>query len=192
MSNDQSEENQILAKGADVAPRVMLAEIDEIMNRRVTYIGGRVGETTSVVMHAFLDGNFLLASGHSACVSVENFNLDLGISFASSKAASKAREQLWLLEGYLLRAKLNDPSADDFEDFAGHIQRWHTKSVEHIRNVSEQVKEGTVIKYGDSGVELKGREPLVFRLGVETALAQIGKLPFDIEPAGDEDDELGG
>lgn len=102
--NDQEIEQEVQAK-ALTAPRVTKGQIDSLMDR-VTYTGGRVDDTTSTVVHAFLDGNFLLASGHSACVSPENFDAELGFRMAKDQAASKARDQLWLLEGYALRKQL--------------------------------------------------------------------------------------
>lgn len=105
MSTDQDIEQEIQAKGADVAPRVTLPQIDALM-ARVSYIGGRLCQSTSTVVHAFLDGDFLLATGHSACVSPDNFNADLGFELAKSDAQKKARDQLWLLEGYALRKLL--------------------------------------------------------------------------------------
>lgn len=104
MSADEQIEKEIQAKGL-TAPRVTKEHIDALMEQ-VQYIGGRVEQTTSTVVHAFLDGNFLLASGHSACVSAENFDADMGYRMAQAQAASKARDQLWLLEGYVLRSKL--------------------------------------------------------------------------------------
>lgn len=59
--NDQQIEQEIQAKGL-TAPRVTPQQIGALM-ARVQYTGGRIGETTSTVVHAFLDGNFLLASG---------------------------------------------------------------------------------------------------------------------------------
>lgn len=109
--DDATVEAQIKAKGLDVAPRVTKEQIDALM-ARVQYIGGRVGESTSTVVHAFLDGTFLLASGHSACVSAENFNAELGFNMARGQAEVKARDQLWALEGYALRSKLAAVPAD--------------------------------------------------------------------------------
>lgn len=113
--NDQAVEQEIKAKGLTAA-RVTLAQIDALM-ARVTYVGGRVGETTSTVVHAFLDGTFLLASGHSACVSVENFDAELCTQMATRQAEAKARDQLWLLEGYALRARLAGPTEDQVNRF---------------------------------------------------------------------------
>lgn len=103
--DDASIEKAVVDKGLNVAPRVTKVAIDNLMDR-VQYLGERVDDTTSTVVHAFLDGEFLLASGHSACVSKENFNYELGYNMARDKAAAAAREQLWLLEGYALRKQL--------------------------------------------------------------------------------------
>lgn len=106
--NDQQIEQEIQAKGL-TAPRITPEHIDALM-ARVVYIGGRVGDTTSSIVHAFLDGKFLLASGHSACVSAENFDAELGAKMARSQACTKAREHLWLLEGYALSKRLAGPT----------------------------------------------------------------------------------
>lgn len=109
-------EAEIKAKGLDVAPRVTKDHIEALM-ARVAYLGGRVEQTTSTVVHAFLDGNFLLASGHSACVSPENFNAELGFRMAKGQAEQKARDQLWLLEGYSLRSRLAGPTEEQVNRF---------------------------------------------------------------------------
>ncbi|RQO63151.1 hypothetical protein DBR47_00835 [Paucibacter sp. KBW04] len=113
--NDQAIEQEIQTKGL-TAPRVTKEHIDFMMGR-VTYVGGRVEQTTSTVVHAFLDGNFLLASGQSACVSPENFNAELGFKMAQAQAEAKARDQLWLLEGYALRTRLAGPTQEQVSRF---------------------------------------------------------------------------
>lgn len=105
--DDAAVEVQVKAKGLDAAPRVTKDQIDALV-ARVQYVGGRVASTTSTVVHAFLDGTFLLASGHSACVSAENFDVELGFNMARGQAEAKARDQLWALEGYALRKQLTD------------------------------------------------------------------------------------
>jgi len=52
--NDQQIEKEIQAKGLTAA-RVTKEQIDALM-LRVTYVGGRVEQTTSTVVHAFLAG----------------------------------------------------------------------------------------------------------------------------------------
>lgn len=103
--DDAAVEAEVKARGLDAAPRVTKEQIEALMER-VQYVGGRVEQTTSTVVHAFLDGDFLLASGHSACVSAENFNAELGFRMARGQAELKARDQLWAFEGYALRKRL--------------------------------------------------------------------------------------
>lgn len=99
-------EAEIQAKGLNNAPRVMPERIAELM-ARVTFVN-EVGEvlglsgTTSTFVHAFFEGKLFLATGHSACVSPENFNAEDGIRIAKGKAERAAREKLWELEGYAL------------------------------------------------------------------------------------------
>lgn len=102
--NDTQIEQEIQAKGL-TAPRVTKERIDSLMSR-VVYRYDQPEGTTSTLAHAFLDGEFLLASGHSACVSRENFNAALGQKMARDEAEAKARDKLWELEGYALRTKL--------------------------------------------------------------------------------------
>lgn len=98
--NDQSDEAKIQAMGL-TASRVTPADINALMDR-VAYIVDQPAGTTSTLVHALLDGRFLLASGHSACVSPENFNAQLGIDMARKKAEAAARDKLWESEGYRL------------------------------------------------------------------------------------------
>lgn len=89
------------------APRVTKEQIDDIMATRVVLKVDQPAGTTSTFVHAFLDNKFYLASGHSACVSPENFNPELGIQYAQENALKKARDRLWELEGYALYKELN-------------------------------------------------------------------------------------
>lgn len=93
-------EEQIQAKGLN-APRVSPQDIDALMEA-VTYRVVVPEGTTSTFVHAFLHGRFFLGSGHSACVSPENFNAEIGQSIAMTEAKQVARDKLWELEGYSL------------------------------------------------------------------------------------------
>ena len=97
---DQKIEHEIQEKGL-TAPRVTSQQIDVLMNE-VTYVTVQPAGSTSTFVHAYLDGKFFLGSGHSACVSPENFNAELGERIARGKAETLARDKLWELEGYLL------------------------------------------------------------------------------------------
>ena len=103
--NDAQTESVIQAKGLN-APRVNHTRINELIGRVVYTFDVRPNGSTSTFAHAFLDGDFYLASGKSACVSVENFDEQLGKDLAMSDAKTKASDKLWELEGYLLRDKL--------------------------------------------------------------------------------------
>ncbi len=97
---DEQMEQEIQDKGLD-APRITLDQIKAMM-ARVQYNFDQPEGTTSTFAHAFLDGDFYLATGHTACVSKENFDPSLGIKYAQEEAAQKAQDKLWELEGYNL------------------------------------------------------------------------------------------
>lgn len=97
---DEQMEQEIQDKGLE-APRVTLDQIKEMMTR-VQYVFEQPEGTTSTFAHAFLNGDFYLATGHTACVSKENFDVSLGIKYAQEEAAQKAQDKLWELEGYNL------------------------------------------------------------------------------------------
>lgn len=106
MQNYQQIEQEIQAKGL-TAPRITPDQINNLM-KRVTYSVVVPEGTTSTFAHAYLDGRFFLASGHSACVSPENFNAELGRTIALGKAESAAKDKLWELEGYRLFTQLKE------------------------------------------------------------------------------------
>lgn len=104
--DDQTIEQEIQAKGL-TAPRISKDQIDALM-ARVSYFVIVPDGTTSTFAHAYLDQKFHLATGHSACVSPENFNAETGEKIAMGKAEAAARDKLWELEGYRLYACLHD------------------------------------------------------------------------------------
>lgn len=103
---DGAIEAQIKAIGADTAPRVTPAQIDGLMARVVYTYDERPNGSTVTFAHALLDGQFYLASGTSACVSAANYKPEIGRKLATSNAERAARDKLWELEGYRLRATL--------------------------------------------------------------------------------------
>lgn len=99
---DNTIEAEILAKGL-TAPRVTPDRIDALMARvQFTFHV----EATSTFCHAFLDGEFFLATGHSACVSKENFDAEIGQKIAKANVMKPTSDKLWELEGYALRSRL--------------------------------------------------------------------------------------
>lgn len=97
--------SQELAAAGKVAPRVTREQIEALLDR-VTYVVIVPPGTTSTFVHAYL-GRFYLASGHSACVSLENFIAATGERIARADAVVQATKKLWELEGYLLYKELN-------------------------------------------------------------------------------------
>ena len=102
---DQIAEAEILAAGL-TAPRVTAEQIQALM-ASLSWRYEQPEGTTSTFAHAFL-GRFYLATGHSACVSPENFDAVLGMKYAREHAEGKARDKLWELEGWALHSRLSN------------------------------------------------------------------------------------
>ena len=90
-------EQKIQDKGLD-APRLTPEHIDGVI-KEVYY--HRVPNTTLTLCVLTLQNGFQV-TGESAAVSLENFDQELGEKIAFQNA----REQIWRLEGYLLKQKL--------------------------------------------------------------------------------------
>ncbi|WP_289100962.1 Gp49 family protein [uncultured Marinobacter sp.] len=103
--SDQTIEDQIVAKGL-TAPRISLAHVQK-MKERLEYLFERCPGKTTTFCHVYLDGTFYLATGVSACVSPENFDSQVGIDVARTKAEALATDKLYELEGYRLWSELN-------------------------------------------------------------------------------------
>ena len=98
---DQQVEAEIQAKGL-TAPRLTPESIDATIKVTEYF---RVANTTTTICALILMNNYVVV-GKSAAVSMANFDEELGrkIAFAD------AREQIWALEGYLLKDKLFNAS----------------------------------------------------------------------------------
>lgn len=101
--SEQQVEALIQSKNLN-APRVLPDQINALVDR-VNHVFSVQG--TSTFCHAFLDNRFLLATGHSACVSPENFDPDIGRKIAYENVVKPMRDKLWELEGY--RLYMGDP-----------------------------------------------------------------------------------
>ena len=104
MSTDQAIEQEIQNKGL-TAPRVTPDQIDALMDG-VTYHTHVVPGTTTTVATAIAENGFTLAIEMSACASPENFDEEIGAKIAIGAVSEKARNELWKLEGYRLKASL--------------------------------------------------------------------------------------
>jgi hypothetical protein len=104
-------EQELAAKA--VAPRVTKDQIDALIEQ-VTVRIERPEGSTSTFAHVYL-GQFYLASGHSACISVENYDPAIGERIARGNGIKKATDQLWQMEGYALFKKLNPGFGTTFQ-----------------------------------------------------------------------------
>lgn len=110
MDHDQlAKLGELLAKAepndAMKAPSVSEERINMLV-ASLTCETARIPGTTSTVATARLPGGFVVAVGHSACVSPDNFNAELGQKYAIENATLAAREKLWEFEGYRLALEL--------------------------------------------------------------------------------------
>lgn len=101
--NEQEIENEIQKKGFN-APRLNPQHISDLIVKEQYYVFP--GTTTTVCCLTLKNGYTVV--GHSASVSKENFDAEIG----GQVAYKNAREEIWALEGYLLKQRLyeNDQS----------------------------------------------------------------------------------
>lgn len=101
--NDEQIELEIQAKGLD-APRVDLHRIEQVIVGEDYH---QFPDTTLTICCLTLANGFTV-TGESACVSLENFDPELGRKIARENA----KQKIWALEGYLLRDKLRNGGGD--------------------------------------------------------------------------------
>jgi len=97
MATELEIEQEIQDKGLN-APRLTPDHIDSVIVGE-TYTNLPDGRT--VICQLTLKNGFTV-DGKSACVSKENFNQEIG----NKISRENARENVWQLEGYLLKEKL--------------------------------------------------------------------------------------
>jgi hypothetical protein len=98
---DAKIEEAIQAKGL-TAPRVTPEQVNALVDSLI-FQTHRFPGTTSTVAAAILPNGFVVAVGHSAAASRENFDAEIGEAIAISNAKTEARKKLWELEGYVLK-----------------------------------------------------------------------------------------
>lgn len=101
MSNDQEVEKEIIKKGL-TAPRITPEMIENTIVHEDYHVFP--GTMTTICSLTLLNG--FSTNGSSACVSPENFNEELGRKIARDNAV----QEIWVLEGYLLKQKLYEAS----------------------------------------------------------------------------------
>lgn len=128
-TGDAAIEREILAKGANVAPRVTPADIEAAIAsehyftagmgvlgasqwgaEKVEIVGGNWGVASSLDTLTFcvltLKNGFVV-TGESACASLENFDYEIGKKIARENAKNK----IWALLGFMLKEKLAGETA---------------------------------------------------------------------------------
>jgi hypothetical protein len=97
MLDETQLENEIQSKGLN-APRLTPGHIDSCIKYTEYWV---VTNTTSTVCAMVLQNNFVVI-GKSAAASMANFDEEIGKKIAYDDA----RNQIWMLEGYLLKQSL--------------------------------------------------------------------------------------
>jgi hypothetical protein len=96
-ASEASIEAELQTKGLN-APRVTPQSLDSVIDHEYFHI---IPETTVTVCALYLKNGFVVI-GKSAAASKDNFDKAIGERIARDDA----RNQIWALEGYLLREKL--------------------------------------------------------------------------------------
>ena len=117
--NDQQIEQEIQAK-ALTAPRVTLADIEDNIDSEWYFNAGdavipdgfqppvpALSPLYLLTLCVLILKNGFTVTGESACVSLENFDADLGRKIARQNAVQK----IWPLMGYALKERLSEVSA---------------------------------------------------------------------------------
>ncbi len=97
--NNTEIESEIQEKGL-TAPRVTSRRIDEV----VVSESYHVFENSQLTVCCLTLENGFTVTGESACASPENFNKELGRKISKDKA----KDKIWVLEGYALKQKLHE------------------------------------------------------------------------------------
>lgn len=97
MNKDEEIEKEIIEKGL-VAPRITIDDINNSIKEE-TFTVLPSGRT--MICELTLRNGFTVR-GESSCVSIENFDYDLGKKISKDDA----RNKIWVLEAYLLKERL--------------------------------------------------------------------------------------
>ena len=76
----------------------------------------------------------------------------------------------------------------DLLEFAGQLKEWHQGKLTNLENVIDNVKAGTILKVGPEGekIELTSENAKWFKAGLQIALSEFEKLPFELTVNGEE------
>ncbi len=99
--SDEQIEKEIQEKGLN-AKRVRFEDIKAKVEA-LRFEFWLVPYSTTTVCAAIDPTGFCVALGHSACISPENFDAEIGKKVAQENATKLATDKLWELEGYRLK-----------------------------------------------------------------------------------------
>ena len=107
MNIDSNIEKAINDKNLN-APRLTPEYIENIFQSSVWQF--HIFEGSQLTVCCLTLPNGFTVTGESACASPENFNQEIGETIA----LNNAKDKIWLLEGYLLKQRLNTPELTEF------------------------------------------------------------------------------
>jgi Phage protein (N4 Gp49/phage Sf6 gene 66) family len=122
---DTQQEQSLVEAGLTYA-RITTEQLNTLMDT-VVYKVLAVPDTTLTLAVALLpmgSRNFTLAIGEAACVDPRNFKPEIGAKFAIEDAASKARNRLWELEGYVLSVILQNEEIEKAVQLANSVESY--------------------------------------------------------------------
>jgi hypothetical protein len=136
--------------------KVLPEQIQALLQRVALIVEQPMG-TTSTFVHAYLDGNFFLATGHSGCVDPANFVAEKGEKYATERCLAATENKLWELEGYALykaihgidvsKEKIQDVYVPDGMDTYVSHKTVHAMRIEQIVDGQEEIN-GEVVGFG--------------------------------------------
>ena len=94
--NHKDIDKEVLEKGL-IAPRITTDYLESLIVKEDYHV---FSDTTTVCALTLKNGYVVI--GHSACASKENFDQELGRKISRSRAF----DNIWPLEGYILKEKL--------------------------------------------------------------------------------------
>lgn len=112
--------------------KVDFKEIEELVNS-LDFKFALIEGTTTTVCKAVLPNGFTVGTGESACVDISEYNQELGEKYAKERAIQDATNELWKLEGYLLK-------------ITGATTADHVKFKEQFSTLTNNIKSGVDVK----------------------------------------------
>lgn len=98
----------VIGASASIVTREHIARLLDGVGYHTHVVPG----TTTILATAIMPSGFTLATAESRCLNSDDFNLQLGIEVAITKARALALDALWQFEGYRLRQTMHEIKHD--------------------------------------------------------------------------------